>query len=571
MKKNVGIIIAIALGLSALLLTIAFQAGWVQAKPFTMFTRGPAPAVISYQGQIFNGKDPYIGKGYFKFQVMSADGSTQYWSNDGKEPPDAAVILDVVNGLFSINLGDINIPGMSVAIDANTFSEPNALLRVWFSPDGSEPWTVMPDQVIASVPYALQAQQAISADSAGVAASAGNADTVDGSHGSAFQKDITGTCPAGYAIKEVSDNGNLTCTEIPKAPSFSISELYPTGGETIEMAIGSDGLGVIAYQEYIGMTASRLVVIHCADINCTSRDSQVEIASDVAPEPRQFSLVIGKNGYPMIAYTTYVGDLKIANCSDAKCQQAITTGTLDSGLDSYRYPSLAIGRGGWDMASFVNDTTDKLMLVQCTNSLCTGFTTPAVIDDNLDGYPIMDTEMIISDFGGNPTIAYSLQSGPGTYIIRVHSYEGKEVIASSATSPQIDLAISPGFKPLVAFQHNRLWLSYCWTPGCSDDSLSIIDDDALSGASISIGTDGLPLISYMSFNSLGPNNVLKVARCNDPYCSVIFKYRLDDSSDSEGDTAIVIGMDGLPLVAYFGTQPSDELVALHCSNRYCNE
>jgi hypothetical protein len=90
MKKNFGIILAIALGLSALLLLIAFQAGWVQAMPFKQ-ERAGAPTIVSYQGQIWDGDAPYNGTGYFKFAILDATGTTYYWSNDGGElgiPPE---------------------------------------------------------------------------------------------------------------------------------------------------------------------------------------------------------------------------------------------------------------------------------------------------------------------------------------------------------------------------------------------------------------------------------------------------------------------------------------------------
>ncbi len=104
MKKNFGIVLAIALGLSALLLTIGSLAGWVKANPFAQEERTGAPTIVSYQGQIWDGDTPYNGTGYFKFAIIDSF-STQTWSNDGNNPPTTSVPLTVDNGLFSVNLG----------------------------------------------------------------------------------------------------------------------------------------------------------------------------------------------------------------------------------------------------------------------------------------------------------------------------------------------------------------------------------------------------------------------------------------------------------------------------------
>jgi hypothetical protein len=56
---------------------------------------------------------------------------------------------------------------------AGVFSEPDRYLRVWFSTSAGGPFSrLTPDTRIATVPYALQAQQAA------------DADTVDGLHAS---------------------------------------------------------------------------------------------------------------------------------------------------------------------------------------------------------------------------------------------------------------------------------------------------------------------------------------------------------------------------------------------------
>ena len=142
--------------------------------------QGGAPAVVAYQGEVRVSESPYTGDGYFKFAVVNAAGTTTYWSNDGSSTgggePTAAVELAVSEGLFSILLGDTTLGGMTQALTAGVFSQPDRYLRVWFSSDDSTFDQLAPDTRVAAVPYALQAQEAA------------DADTVDGYEGAALEE-----------------------------------------------------------------------------------------------------------------------------------------------------------------------------------------------------------------------------------------------------------------------------------------------------------------------------------------------------------------------------------------------
>jgi len=139
-----------------------------------------APTVVSYQGIVTESGSPFTGTGYFKFALVNAAGDTSYWSNDGTSPdggePSTSVQVTVADGLFNILLGDTNLTNMN-ALPASAFNETERYLRIWFSSDGITYDLLSPDQRIAAVPYALQAQEA---------ASAGDADTLDGLDSSEF-------------------------------------------------------------------------------------------------------------------------------------------------------------------------------------------------------------------------------------------------------------------------------------------------------------------------------------------------------------------------------------------------
>ena len=151
-----------------------------------------APTVVSYQGKVTVNGAPHDGNGYFKFAVVNAAGDASYWSNDNSsttgEEPDTGILLLVKKGLFNVLLGDTSLAGMTQPLSAAVFSGTERYLRVWFSSDGLTYQQLDPDQRFAAVPYALQAQQAM------------DADTVDGQHASEFG------LPAGAMVLGNTDN-----------------------------------------------------------------------------------------------------------------------------------------------------------------------------------------------------------------------------------------------------------------------------------------------------------------------------------------------------------------------------
>jgi hypothetical protein len=175
MNAKVRIVLILAL----VLLGGAALAAMSQAAPGAAPLAGGAPAVVAYQGEVRLSGSPYTGDGYFKFAIVNAAGTTSYWSNDGTSSgggaPTAAVQLAVSDGLFAVLLGDTTVAGMTQALTADVFDQPDRYLRVWFSTAAGDPFDPLaPDTRIAAVPYALQAQEAL------------DADTVDGLHASAF-------------------------------------------------------------------------------------------------------------------------------------------------------------------------------------------------------------------------------------------------------------------------------------------------------------------------------------------------------------------------------------------------
>ena len=120
-----------------------------------------APGVISYQGRITNNGANFTGTGQFRFVIYRAAPAATLWSHDGTSAAGGMtagiVQIPVTNGLFSVGMGDIAVPGMVLPIPSAIFSTAGLRMRIWFS-DGVQPAALIADHSITSTGYAMFAQ-----------------------------------------------------------------------------------------------------------------------------------------------------------------------------------------------------------------------------------------------------------------------------------------------------------------------------------------------------------------------------------------------------------------------------
>ncbi|MBI4299479.1 MAG: collagen-like protein [Chloroflexi bacterium] len=83
--------------------------------------------------------------------------------------------------------------------------------------------------------------------------------------------------------------------------------------------------------------------------------------------------------------------------------------------------------------------------------------------------------------------------------------------------------------------------------------------------SMTIGTDGLPVISYYNFT----NGDLQVAHCDDIACIGATITTVASTGDVGTHTSIAIGADGLPIISYYDVTNGDLQVA-HCGTFFCD-
>jgi len=281
------------------------------------------------------------------------------------------------------------------------------------------------------------------------------------------------------------------------------------------------------------------------------------------------SVTAGADGFPLVAvFDDAAKSLVVVHCNDAACSSKTSTTVDASVADVGRYPSVTIGSDGLGLIGYVDATSGALKAAHCTNVACTASTRTAIVSS---GTVVQDYTSATVGLDGFGLIAY-LDNG------QLRVAHCSNVLCSAATSNPIDstttayasLAIGADGLPLVSYFDSAnadLKVAHCADALCASVGGTTLDSTGTVGlyTSLTIGSDGLGLISYRSVSG-----GLNVAHCSDAACSAASTHTVDAGIKGEY-SAITLGVDGLGVISYYdGSGGSQDLKVAHCADMLCD-
>ena len=363
-------------------------------------------------------------------------------------------------------------------------------------------------------------------------------------------------------------NGTLVqANPLQQVPRTNTISTVDSAANFTSTTMGTDGLPVISYYDASNYD---LKVLKCGNPACSSGNTIATVDSS-GTVGQYTSITIGTDGYPVISYYDATGgDLKVAKCSNAACSTSTIT-TVDSDQNVGSYSSIAIGTDGYPVISYYDVTDGDLKVAKCSDAACSTSTKTTVetvqdlgkytsITIGTDGYPVISC---YDDTDDNLIVAKCSDAACSTITTEILDSTG-------GVGEYTSIAIGADGYPVISYYGNTtLKMAKCGDASCSaavPPALTTIDSTTDLGkyTSITIGTDGYPMISYYDVI----NGNLKVAKCSNTACGSFTITTLDSTGDVGQFTSITVGIDGLPVISYFDVTNSSLKVA-KCANAFC--
>ncbi len=574
----IGVVFILSIGLS--------EKRQVLAKSYSLegnveiTTSTPLGTSFSYQGYLEHNQISLNGIYHFSFELFDAETGGDSFGYIEVEN------VDVVDGVFTALL----------EFDPGVFDGEELWLEIGFQPSsGTGGYTVLPGrQPVTPVPYAIYAVQGGYVEWSDISHRPAGLDDGDDDtrYYAGYGLDLDGTtfnviadtiqaraanpCEAGSTIITFNADGTVECEPHDTKPGFSLNtlDIIQTGFFYNSMTIGSDGLPIICYNDE---NAGDFNVAHCNDIACTSASIfSVDPTDDVGSEN---SITIGKDGLPVISYYDYYNhDLKVAHCNDVSCTNASYT-TVDSAGDVGSKNSITIGSDGLPVISYYDSTNQSLNVAHCNDHTCTSVYSNTLdyigdigdggrtsITIGADGLPVISYNNL--DLNYNLKVALCTDIACTNAITRTLDTDGNVGFYNSIT-------IGTDGLPVVSYfdvSNHNLKVAHCNNIACTSFNITAVDTIGSVGwyTSISIGSNGLPVINYIEWFEVEPYSIkIKVSNCHDFACTSASNVIVLTTYDGILYATSAIGVDGYPVISYSYNTPSTELNVIHCSNQLC--
>jgi hypothetical protein len=349
----------------------------------------------------------------------------------------------------------------------------------------------------------------------------------------------------------------------PDAVPLPGTQLVATGVSAFDIVtvVPADGLPLIGYWDADSMT-----VLKCGDPECASSTTILEV------EGHSLRLAADAGGAQVIGFSVEGPDrsfVEMRICSDATCSKMTSASIPNANL-----MDVAIGTDGIPVVLYELTSVEpgRTTLLRCADSACSAFGVQADIGPGEDAAIAFGPD-------GNPVIAHMEPrqgrigivacSDPGC-LGQVATTLTDGVVSEGSPETLVAIAVPSDGLPVIlydgehpqTFEHG-LQIIKCGDPECADAeaitvSRASVEEFAEEAASLAIGSNGLPLISYTAD--------LFISVCADPGCldGTIHRFL--------GTTAlavhVAVGPLGVPQVAYLN---GGDLSLLTCADAACSQ
>ena len=287
------------------------------------------------------------------------------------------------------------------------------------------------------------------------------------------------------------------------------------------------------------------------------------------------SITIGADGLGLISY--YDGtnqDLKVLHCGNLSCSSENTISSVDTNGDVGGFTSITIGEDGLGLIIYKSFTNNYLKALHCGNLLCNSSNTISIIDTTGN---VGEGATIVIGADGLGLISYLNITNMDLEVLHC----GNLYCSSGNTISNVDTvgnvggfssitigADGLGLVSYYDFSNGDLKVLHCGNLSCTaGNTINSVDTSGNVGqyTSITIGVDGLGLISYHDEE----NGYLKTLHCGTLLCNSGNTINIVDAAGHEGEASqITIGSDGLGLISYHDIT-NKSLKILHCGDRSC--
>lgn len=345
----------------------------------------------------------------------------------------------------------------------------------------------------------------------------------------------------------------------------------PQSGYLVAATIGADGLPIMGYISSWGIDAE-LRILHCGDPGCSAGSSIVTV--DPLPNGGgTISIAIGADGLPLVAWADG-GETYLLHCGDLACAAGNTIATPVTSTAVETYATVVVDGSGLPAIAYQNSTQGTLRILRCGNLTCTSGNVDQVVDNgaghqvgsNLSVALAPDGNLVMGYFDAtSEDLRYSHCTDPSCFTVVTGSLDG---VSGTKVGRNVSLAIGEDGLPVMAYVdwgNNDVKVLHCRNLNCSGFG-AIVADASVSptfrSVSLTIGPDGLPVVAYTG-------DGLEVFHCGTVDCSLGGTQTVVDAG-GKYSASITLGADDRPFVAYAAGSISDvALTAARCTNPFC--